>query len=75
MFNITAGEMHTLEEGAQEVRRQLGGLEVDFDENVDLPNYRIGQLSLASARAELGYQPELSLGAGIQSFWRAGFAE
>jgi hypothetical protein len=49
-------------------------LEVDFDENVDLPNYRIGRLSLACALAELGYRPELSLGAGIQSFWRAGFA-
>jgi nucleoside-diphosphate-sugar epimerase len=75
VFNITAGEMHTLEEVAQEVRRQLGGLEADFDGNVDLPNYRIGKLSLACARAELGYRPELSLGAGIQSFWRAGFAQ
>ena len=75
VFNITAGELHTLEEVAQEVRRQIGGLEVDFDESVDLPNYRIGKLSLASALAELGYRPELSLGAGIQSFWRAGFAQ
>jgi len=47
---------------------------VDFDESVDLPNYRIGQLSLARARAELGYEPQLSLAAGIQDFWREGFA-
>ncbi|HKS64946.1 MAG TPA: NAD(P)-dependent oxidoreductase [Xanthobacteraceae bacterium] len=75
VFNITAGEVHTLEEVADEVRRQIGELQVDFDDNVDLPNYRIGKLSLASAIAELGYQPELSLGAGIQNFWRAGFAQ
>ncbi len=74
VFNITAGEIHTLEEVATEVRQQIGGLEVDFDESVDLPNYRIGKLSLALALAELDYQPELSLAAGIQSFWRTGFA-
>ncbi len=75
VFNITAGEIHTLEEVAKEVRQQVGGLDVDFDENVDLPNYRIGKLSLARARAELGYEPELSLAAGIQNFWRGGFAQ
>jgi len=74
VFNITAGEIHTLEEVAKEVRQQIGAVEVDFDENVDLPNYRIGKLSLALALAELGYEPELSLAAGIQSLWRRGFA-
>ena len=74
VFNVTAGEIHTLEQVATEVRRQVGGLDVDFDESVDLPNYRIGQLSLARARAELGYEPQLSLAAGIQDFWREGFA-
>jgi nucleoside-diphosphate-sugar epimerase len=74
VFNITAGEIHTLEEVAKEVRQQIGAVEVDFDENVDLPNYRIGKLSIALALAELGYAPELSLAAGIQSFWRRGFA-
>ena len=74
VFNITAGEMHTLEEVAKEVRQQIGGLDVDFDENVDLPNYQIGKLSLARALAELGYEPELSLATGIQSFWRTGYA-
>jgi len=75
VFNITAGEVHTLEEVAEEVRRQIGELQVDFDETVDLPNYRIGKLSLTSAHAELGYQPQLPLGAGMQNFWRAGFAQ
>jgi UDP-glucuronate 4-epimerase len=75
VFNITADEIHTLEEAATEVRRQIGGLDVNFDESVDLPNYRIGRLSLARARAELGYEPKLPLAAGIQGFWRARFAQ
>src|SRR5262245_54640917 len=75
VFNITADEIHTLEEVAREIQHRIGGLDVDFDESVDLPNYRIGQLSLARARAELGYKPEFSLAAGIQHFWRAGFAQ
>ena len=45
---------------------------MDFDENVDLPNYQIGKLSLARALAELGYEPELSLATGIQSFGAQG---
>jgi nucleoside-diphosphate-sugar epimerase len=71
VFNITADEIHTLHEVSKEVRGQVGGPEVTFDESIDLLNYRIGKLSLARARAELGYEPEFPLTAGIQTYWRA----
>jgi nucleoside-diphosphate-sugar epimerase len=74
VFNVTADEIHTLAEVAAEVHRQVGGPDVDFDESVDLLNYRIGKLSLARAAAELGYRPEFPLAAGIQNYWRAAFA-
>lgn len=74
VFNVSAGEIHTLEEVAAEVSRQVGGLEVSFDESRDLPNYRVGKLSIERARAELGYRPEFPLAAGIQSYWSSAFA-
>jgi UDP-glucuronate 4-epimerase len=74
VFNITADQIHTLDEVASEVRRQLGRPEVEFNEDVDLPNYRIGKLSIARARADLGYEPKFPLALGIQNYWRAAFA-
>ena len=74
VFNVSAGEIHTLEEVAHEVSRQVGGLEVSFDESHDLANYRVGKLSIDRAEMELGYKPEFSLGAGIRSYWRSAFA-
>jgi nucleoside-diphosphate-sugar epimerase len=74
VFNITADEIHTLKDVAAEVRRQAGGPDVDFDESVDLLNYRIGKLSLDRAAADLGYRPEFPLAAGIANYWRAAFA-
>jgi nucleoside-diphosphate-sugar epimerase len=74
VYNITADEIHTLKDVAAEVRRQAGGPDVDFDESVDLLNYRIGKLSLDRAAADLGYRPEFSLAAGIANYWRAAFA-
>jgi nucleoside-diphosphate-sugar epimerase len=73
VFNITAGEIHSLEEVAKEVRHRVGELEVDFDENVDPANYRINRLSLRRASIELGYVPRHSLGAGIWNLWRNSF--
>jgi nucleoside-diphosphate-sugar epimerase len=74
VFNVSAGEIHTLEEVAAEVSRQVGGLAVSFDESRDLPNYRVGKLSIDRAETELGYKPEFSLAAGIRSYWRSAFA-
>lgn len=74
VFNVSAGEIHTLEEVAAEVRRQVGRLEVSFDESHDLPNYRVGKLSIDRAETDLGYKPEFSLAAGIRSYWRSTFA-
>jgi UDP-glucuronate 4-epimerase len=74
LFNVSAGEIHALEEVAAEVRRQVGGLEVSFDESHDLPSYRVGKLSIARAETDLGYKPEFSLAAGIRSYWCSAFA-
>ena len=74
VFNVSAGEIHTLEQVAAEVSRQVGGLAVSFDESHDLPNYRVGKLSIDRAETELGYKPEFSLAAGIRSYWRSAFA-
>jgi nucleoside-diphosphate-sugar epimerase len=71
VFNVSAGEIHTLGEVAAEVSRQVGGLEVSFDESHDLLNYRVGKLSIDRAEKELGYKPEFSLAAGIRSYWRS----
>lgn len=74
VFNVSAGEIHTLEQVAAEVSRQVGGLAVSFDESHDLPNYRVGKLSIDRAETELGYKPEFSLATGIRSYWRSAFA-
>jgi nucleoside-diphosphate-sugar epimerase len=74
VLNVSAGEIHALEEVAAEVHRQFSGPEVTFDDTVDLPNYRIGRLSLDRAHADLGYQPQFPLTVGIRDYWRAGFS-
>ena len=73
VFNISADEMHTLGEVAEMVRRVAGRLDVSFDEARDLPNYRIGKLSLRRAREELGYVPRWPLAAGISEYWSSCF--
>jgi nucleoside-diphosphate-sugar epimerase len=68
VFNIGAGEIHTLAEVAAAVRAVTGALDVTFDESRDLPNYRIGLLSIRRAREELGYAPRLPLAAGLAAY-------
>jgi UDP-glucuronate 4-epimerase len=65
VFNISADEIHTLAQVAQQVRETAGELDVSFDESRDLPNYRTGKLSIRRAREELGFHPRLPLSAGI----------
>jgi len=74
VFNITADEIHTLEDVAAEVGRQTERLAVSFDDSCDLPNYRVGKLSGDRAAAELGYRPEFPLAAGIRRYWNEAFA-
>jgi nucleoside-diphosphate-sugar epimerase len=69
VFNIGAGEIHTLEEVAHAVRALTGALDVSFDETRDLPNYRIGTLSIRRAREELGYAPRFTLATGLAAYW------
>lgn len=74
LFNISADEIHTLAEVAAVARAVTGALEVDFDDQRDLPNYRVGKLSIARAREELGYTPRLPLRQGIEAYWEASFS-
>lgn len=69
VFNVSADEIHTLAEVAQHVRAMTGALDVSFDELRDLPNYRIGKLSIRRAREELGFRPRLPLAEGIRDYW------
>lgn len=73
VFNLSADEQHTLADVADAVRAITGPLEVTFDEQRDLPNYRIGKLSISRAREELGYAPQLTLAKGIQDYWSKAF--
>jgi nucleoside-diphosphate-sugar epimerase len=70
VFNIAADEIHTLAEVAERIRAITGGLDVSFDEARDLPNYRIGKLSIRRAREELGFRPRLPLAEGLRAYWR-----
>lgn len=74
VFNISADEIHTLAEVAAIVRGMAPALEVSFDEQRDLPNYRIGKLSIQRARDELGYAPGLPLPQGIEAYRTRSFA-
>jgi nucleoside-diphosphate-sugar epimerase len=71
VFNVTADELHTLGEVAEVVRSVTGALDVTFDESRDLPNYRVGKLSIGRAREQLGFAPRLPLAAGIRNYWEA----
>jgi len=74
VFNISADEIHTLAEAAAVVRAVTGAIEVSFDEQRDLPNYRIGKLSIQRARDELGYAPRYPLLQGVGAYWTESFA-
>jgi UDP-glucuronate 4-epimerase len=73
VFNISADEIHTLTEVADIVRQVTGKLEVTFDEQRNLSNYRIGKLSIRRAREELGYAPRFPLAEGIRQYWASSF--
>ena len=69
VLNVSADEMHALAEVAQVVRAVTGRLDVSFDESQDLPNYRIGKLSIRRAREDLGFHPRLQLPDGVRDYW------
>jgi nucleoside-diphosphate-sugar epimerase len=74
VFNVSAGEMHSLAEVATIIERVTGRLSVSFEESRDLLNYRIGRLSIRLAREELGYAPDVPLERGIERYWTSHFA-
>ena len=69
VFNIASDELHTLEALAHQVRELTGALDVSFDESQDLPNYRIGKLSVRRAHEELGFEARLLLADGLRAYW------
>ena len=69
VFNITGAEIHTLREVAAMISGSIGPLDITFRDEIDLPNYRIGELSNRRARDVLGYAPAISLEAGLRSYW------
>jgi nucleoside-diphosphate-sugar epimerase len=75
VFNISADEIHTLADVVQVIWRVTGRTDVQFDENNDPMNYRIGPLSIERARKILGYRPALSLEAGIERYWKESFSD
>lgn len=75
VFNVSAGEVHTLVEVAAAVGEVAGGTEVSFDESRDLPSYHVSRLSLARAADILGYAPGISLRDGLRHYWETAFAQ
>lgn len=73
VYNISAGEIHTLAEVSEAVRRAVGEPSVGFGTE-DLLNYRVGLLSLDAARRDLGYEPAIPLATGVRRYWEADFA-
>jgi UDP-glucuronate 4-epimerase len=71
IFNISADELHTLADVAQVVQSVTGALDVTFDDARDLPNYRVGKVSIRRAREQLGFAPRLPLTEGIRDYWTA----
>jgi len=69
IFNISADEIHTLEQLAAASASVTGRHDVSFDEGRDLPNYRIGKLSIRRAREALGFRPRWPLSAGLRAYW------
>ena len=66
VFNIAAGEIHTLGEVADVVQRVVGPLEVRFDAERDLPNYRIEKMSISRARGRTGLCTAPAAGRGYR---------
>ena len=73
VFNISAGEIHRLDEVAAALRDATGALQVGFDESRDLLPYRIGALSISRARDILGYGPQWPLREGLRRYWESSF--
>ncbi len=73
VFNVSAGEIHTLAEVAAIIRREIGPFDVTFDDTADLPNYRVGRLSLDRVRSELGFVPSIPFSDGVRRYWDSAF--
>jgi nucleoside-diphosphate-sugar epimerase len=67
-FNITAGEMHTLEEVALLAREILGHTQISFGQGEPAADYLTGQLDIAAAARELNWRPRIPLASGLRSY-------
>jgi UDP-glucuronate 4-epimerase len=67
-FNITAGEMHTLDEVALLAREVLGHTAISLGQGEPAADYLTGQLDIAAAARELSWRPRIPLAAGLRSY-------
>lgn len=70
-FNITAGEMHTVEEVALLTREVLGHKGVSVGRGAPAADYMTGLLEIAAAARDLHWRPRISLAEGLRSYARA----
>jgi UDP-glucuronate 4-epimerase len=68
VFNITAGELHSLEELLPLAREVLGHERVTVGQGEPAADYQTGRLDIAAAARGLGWRPSIPLAEGLQSY-------
>lgn len=67
-YNITAGEVHTLETVALLAREVLGHEGVSVGRGAPAADYMTGQLDIAAAARDLDWRPRILLAEGLRSY-------
>lgn len=65
VYNISAGQAHSLAHVRDVVRSAVGPLDVAFDEANEVSPYRLPRLSIHLAARHLGYRPRVMLVEGV----------
>jgi UDP-glucuronate 4-epimerase len=68
VFNVTAGELHSLEELVSLAREVLGHARVTVGQGEPAADYRTGRLDIAAAARGLGWRPSIPLAEGLRSY-------
>ena len=66
VYNISAGVNPTIDEAADLIRGLIPGADIELEPGPDPEDVILGLLSIEAARADLGYEPQVSLRAGIE---------
>jgi UDP-glucuronate 4-epimerase len=67
-FNVTAGELHTLEALVPLARKVLGHTRVSVSQGEPAADYMTGQLDIAAATRDLNWRPRILLAEGLRSY-------